>query len=587
MSRRAWTRRISLAGVVLAAALGAAALPFACQSSSPEEDAPPPDAPVLKQLIDEARDHGTVRVVVEFLMPTVPEAELSDDDGEEQRERIRAAQDNLRQEMGGFLDARHLVFFGPLPFLTMRLDEDGLRRLDEVAKALDKLVATDPADPRTAFRFRYSADVAVVPHTASAGAPTWAPVWLRQSRDLVGANVLPNTVMGTGLSIVVIDDGVDTTLNDGAVTPLPLFASAPAGAFFTSEDLISCDGVLETWCRGNATLGMPLTSTPAVAAGECPDLSHGTQVAIAACSSQGLAPGAQLIPIRVKGSTGIQLTDVARALADLTDTFWRPFNIGVVCISLGSTDAYSTLSACSGGAGAPAIEAAALSAMSLACASVRAAGIPVVVSAGNDDLVGSLPSPACLDTTIAVAGTMKWIDPVTNRVDLHTISNWDAGVEVAAPAVSITAVLNGVDCGFGGGTSIAAPIVAGGLALMLEGRGAVPLDALLGAVQASPSFVEAESMEDPGTGVLTSVLVRRPFLRVDAGLERLAAGEPDPGVEPEPEPEPEPDPGTDPEPEPDPGTDPAPEPEPGAGGQPPSDARERPAPRERPHESGS
>ncbi len=495
---------------LLASALALGALLLACRSSGQGEEPSPPT--VLDELIARARRDGDVRVVVEFLRETAPEADLDPAAVAVQQREIRSAQNYLRQELDGFFEEGGLVLFGPLPFLSLRLQEDGLRQLDSVSRTLEKLAEEEPTDPRARYRFRFSADVALKRHGSAAMSPP-----LAITRDMVGANALPAEVTGEGVSIAVIDDGVDFTLS-------VLGGSAPAGAFFTADELRNCGGVMQNWCRGTADLGMPLLATPA---GDCPALSHGTEVAMAACSDQGLAPKAEVIPIRVEGSNGIiNLTDVARAVVDLVDPWWSTHSIRVVCISLGTEATYATTSECSGGAGAPEIEAAALSALAGACASVRAAGISIVVSAGNDGARGTLPSPACLDTTIAVAGTIKLSNPTsyetTGKVGLHIASNWAEGVEVCAPAVSMSVDLGApLLCGLGSGTSIAAPVVAGGLALLIQGVPGVSADLLVPALGASPYIVE-DPLEWDSSGAAT-VWLRRPFLRLDAGLVLLAA----------------------------------------------------------------
>jgi hypothetical protein len=107
----------------------------------------------------------------------------------------------------------------------------------------------------------------------------------------------------------------------------------------------------------------------------------------------------------------------------------------------------------------------------MAICGVKNAGVTVVVAAGNDaaDAAGSVP--AKYDEVITVSA----IDAATDTV--ATFSNFGAAVDLAAPGVGILSTWPGDRrsswgyCAVADGTSMAAPHVAGGVALFVAAHG--------------------------------------------------------------------------------------------------------------------
>ncbi|MEX2445892.1 MAG: S8 family serine peptidase, partial [Dehalococcoidia bacterium] len=259
---------------------------------------------------------------------------------------------------------------------------------------------------------------------------------------------------GAGITIAVLDTGVDASH--------PALAEAVVGeACFTSDS-----------CTDGAQVG----------AGAARDLhGHGTAVAgiIAGRATEtlgaGVAPGASIFGYRVLSDSGSgSFTDVLAALNDILEN--RP-EVDVVNMSLGTSNGF-----------APNCDNIDVvhEAMASVVQQLRARGTLVVAASGNSGLTGALSSPSCLTSVISVGavydadidggasyGAPSSCSDSARAADrLACYSNSSSSLDVLAPShCAVTAtLLHGATSCFGG-TSAAAPYVAGGLALFLA-RGA-------------------------------------------------------------------------------------------------------------------
>ncbi len=198
---------------------------------------------------------------------------------------------------------------------------------------------------------------------------------------------------------------------------------------------------------------------------------HGTNVAAIIAGTRGMAPGATIVAIKVFPDRDCYNADISTIAAglDRVVALRARYNILAVNMSLGGSQLYDR--ACDG-AVAPE------SAYNAALETVAAAGIAVIVSAGNNGDPGRVSYPACWSGSFAVTavydsdvGDIAWLNCADDRTAADRIvcfSNGGPMVDMAAPGALIAA--GGEEMG---GTSQAAPHVSGALLLMAEAaRGA-------------------------------------------------------------------------------------------------------------------
>ncbi len=176
---------------------------------------------------------------------------------------------------------------------------------------------------------------------------------------------------------------------------------------------------------------------------------HGTHVAGTVGGTQyGMAKNVTIHAVRVLGCGGVGSS--SNAIAGLDWVVANGMRPAVVNMSLGGS---------------------ASNAEDQAVERTVAAGITVVVAAGNDDVDACTGSPARAASAITVAST--------DRNDARSgFSNWGECVDIFAPGGSIVSAsyLSNSGSTTMSGTSMAAPHVAGAAALILSGGGATPAD---------------------------------------------------------------------------------------------------------------
>lgn len=289
---------------------------------------------------------------------------------------------------------------------------------------------------------------------------------------------------GTGVVVAVLDGGyrAHRDLTNNLLTPGYDFVRADSdGSFWTANDGNGPDTDAQD----------PGDWIPRADAARCPDGEersswHGTHVAglLAATANNvegvGVAPGAQVLPVRVLGRCGGYISDVlagARWAAGLSPDVGVPAPIGaakVLNLSLGVGGSCDPIS-------------------QSVVDEIRERGVSIVASAGNDGA-----------TTITAPANCKGVLAVT----AHTrnganapYANVGAGVAISAPGGDLNnPVMSTWNDGwqtpggdvYGGlyGTSMATPQVVGTLALMAAVRPELPLHSLelllLGAARSFP-----------------------------------------------------------------------------------------------------
>lgn len=170
-------------------------------------------------------------------------------------------------------------------------------------------------------------------------------------------------------------------------------------------------------------------------------LGHGSHVAGVIASNkglaQGIAPKAKLLSLKVLGHSGMGKTEaVAAAVSYATEA-----NVDIVCMSLGSTRPDARLHE--------------------VIRHAHGKGVILVCAAGNDG--GAVNYPAAFAETVAVGA-------VTKSGEACEFSSRGKEISVAAPGQDITSTWLADGYATISGTSMAAPFVAGVLALFVSER---------------------------------------------------------------------------------------------------------------------
>lgn len=304
----------------------------------------------------------------------------------------------------------------------------------------------------------------------------------------------PSGIRAEGAWDVTTGAGVTVAVLDTGITNHPdLNANVIPGYDFLSGTSQSNDG------DGRDSDA----SDPGDACGASPSSWHGTHVAgtIGALTNNGVgvsgvAYGAKLMPVRVLGSCGGELADIAD---------------GIVWASGGTVSGVSTLAA----ANAAKVINMSLGARSPTCpqsfadaiSGATARGTTVVVAAGNSNEDASNHTPTNCAGVITVAA----VDSNGNRA---SFSNYGTKVDVAAPGVGILSTINtgtttpvAPDYKSYNGTSMATPHVAGVVALIQSRRLAASLplftpEQARNVVRAATRPLPNGCIEGCGTGIV-------------------------------------------------------------------------------------
>jgi subtilisin family serine protease len=278
-----------------------------------------------------------------------------------------------------------------------------------------------------------------------------------ESARLVGADQLhAQGLDGRGVTVAILDTGIDRDNPDfaGRVVAEQCF----------------CDNMDGTGCCPG---GMRMQSGPGAARD---DHGHGTHVAGVLAGGgvyapRGIAPRANIVAVKVMDAHNSyrSATQIYRALEWITVA--RP-DVQVINMSLGSRSLFGS-------------ETCNASALALGMHEVvellRLRGVLITASSGNSGSISSTTFPACMGPIVGVGATYDsdgahsiYCTVTDARVDdVACFSNSDSSVDLMAPGAAITSSKRGGGTIINGGTSMAAPHVAGTIALMKQASGAL------------------------------------------------------------------------------------------------------------------
>lgn len=279
---------------------------------------------------------------------------------------------------------------------------------------------------------------------------------LVESGPLVGANVAhAQGIDGRGITIAVLDTGIDAQHRDftGRIVAQQCFCDNRdgSGCCPNGESSQSGDGAAHD------------------------DNGHGTHVTgIAAggglAAARGMAPAAEIVAVKVmdRANRFASFTQIYRAL-DWIATM-RP-DVSVINMSLGSWSLFGPTD-CADAATAIGIRD--------AFDRLRARGVVITVSTGNQASAQQISMPACMDEVLSVGATYDadgtfdftssfgCADPAAVRDGVACFSNSSPSLDLLAPGAVIgSSKAGGLTTQFAG-TSMAAPHVAGAVALMQQ-----------------------------------------------------------------------------------------------------------------------
>ena len=387
------------------------------------------------------RAEGTVRVIVGLSSPAEPMAAMAASRDLARDGLRRGAIRRLRQRaLAGlrFASNKRIRQFRQLPFLALEVDEAELARLE---------ASGDVVSIREDEIFELT---------------------LGSSVPMVGAtDVFAEGFRGAGQTVAILDTGVESghTFFSGRVVAGACFSTTSAAAGSTQL----CPAGLDPDMDGHfEQIGIS-------AGAPCPQGScwHGTHVAGIAAGDDGagltgVAPDANIIAIQVFSAFGSAIaafeSDIIAAL-DHVYTLRNTYDIASVNMSLGGSSYSRTVSCDSARPGSLA-----------AILNLRSVGIATVISSGNESETDRIGAPGCLSAAIGVGST-------TDSDNVAASSNSASWLSLLAPGTGIySSKLNGT-FGNAGGTSMAAPHVAGSFALLRSKTPDASVDEILASLQ--------------------------------------------------------------------------------------------------------
>ena len=395
-------------------------------------------------------------------------------------------------------------------------------RVDRAQQAL--LVRMNSYSISSVKRFKYIPYVAMEVDAAALGALASDPEvfsieedsllkpMLEESTPLVGApQAWSQGFSGSGQTIAILDSGVDQDhpFLRGKVVSEACYSGGGSG------ESLCPGGVTESTSPGS---GLPCSDP------ELPGCFHGTHVAGIAAGKgpdfSGVARDSSIISVQVfskfgpddcsdedeeeesegpclKASVSDGISGLERVL-ELSDRF----DIAAVNMSIGSEEAFPGVCDSSNLARKAAVD------------NLRAVGIATIASSGNEESSTGIGSPACISSVVSVGstddGSSSYDGTETTRDEVSDFSNSSRELDLLAPGRWIRSSIPGYGFVRAGGTSGAAPHVAGAWAVLNSKAPNASLEQVLSALKST-----GVSITDSRNNVT------RPRIQVDAALSAL------------------------------------------------------------------
>jgi len=335
-----------------------------------------------------------------------------------------------------------------------------------------------------------SEDSIVVPDMSISNASTAADQVRAGQSGLLGLNSIPG-VTGQGVVVAVVDSGISPH-------------NALANKVIANVSLVTGDpDVNDAFGHGTHVAGIITGSASAASS-------------VTRLYTGGIAPGAQLVNVRVLGDDGSGLTSDVIAGIDWVVAHKATYNIRVMNLSLGH----------------PVMEPSATDPLCQAVARAAAAGIVVVASAGNAGkmpngqmVLGGITSPGNSPLAITVGaintfGTVSRSDDGLATYSSRGPTRYDLAVkpDLAAPGNKIVSLeaknaylpasyswLHKAGTGSNAymqlsGTSMAAPMVSGAVALLLQSNPSSSAPQLKLVLQSGATYVPKAGLMGAGAG---------------------------------------------------------------------------------------
>ncbi|HEX8249026.1 MAG TPA: S8 family serine peptidase [Pyrinomonadaceae bacterium] len=443
------------------------------------------DTPATKfeELIEKAGRNGSVRVIIGLRADFQTDGELSLAAQNRQRSEIKRAQNAFLADLSGY-NVGGIKRFEFIPFVAAEVN----------AAALEKIKASP---------------LIVSIHEDRLVQPS-----LAESTVVVGAaGGMANGYSGSGQAIAILDTGVDKNHSyfaGGKVVSEACYSTTTGtNPDFDSSQSLCPGGVQESTAPDS---GLHCDTSQI---GIC---WHGTHVAGIAAGRDttlghfGVAKDASIIAIQVfsrfnnPSNCGGGAPCVSAYTSDIIKGLERvyalrtTFNIASVNMSFGEGNFAGY---CDG-------EEPALTA---AVNNLRAVNIAGVVASGNNGLTNGINFPACISSAVSV-GSSNDGGNTTNQDTVNNFSNSANILNLYAPGFLITSAAPNNQLRSEGGTSMAAPHVAGAWAILKQQNQAATVSEVLTALTSTGRIIIDHR---PATGNR-----RTPRIRVDSASHQFA-----------------------------------------------------------------